>query len=428
MKFFYIFLIFFTLSIWGQQYSYNDIVKKTLEHNNKLKELQEQIVQSDILIKKSYTFLQPIWTLGGRFTINNTETAMDFPDFSSGVMPPPTSKIVINEKYAYEINSNVNYTLMNLRALPLVKVAKEMKQVSILSKEMAIIEIKFVIAQLYLNALTIKEGIKVKEIVKKNLQEHLGFIQEKLKLKDALEIEKTSSEIEIASVDIDIKKLEGNLRQIKSQLAILMGIDKYDFTLSDLSFEFEVGGLNEIFKVAQKSRLENKLNLKSLKIEKLMLDNIYMKFFPTLTLQAGWKYGNSAGFTGDNSSWNINLLLNFSIYDGGVIYKELAEERSKIRALDYKMKQFNDDLKGEIKTLLIDIDNINLTIEEINKQKELVEKNLKQTEEAYQLGVSKNIDVLDASHNLQLLYNNLVIQKLNRNIVYLKLKKALGKL
>jgi outer membrane protein TolC len=317
---------------------------------------------------------------------------------------------------------------MNLRALPLVKVAKEMKQVSILSKEMAIIEIKFVIAQLYLNALTIKEGIKVKEIVKKNLQEHLGFIQEKLKLKDALEIEKTSSEIEIASVDIDIKKLEGNLRQIKSQLAILMGIDKYDFTLSDLSFEFEVGGLNEIFKVAQKSRLENKLNLKSLKIEKLMLDNIYMKFFPTLTLQAGWKYGNSAGFTGDNSSWNINLLLNFSIYDGGVIYKELAEERSKIRALDYKMKQFNDDLKGEIKTLLIDIDNINLTIEEINKQKELVEKNLKQTEEAYQLGVSKNIDVLDASHNLQLLYNNLVIQKLNRNIVYLKLKKALGKL
>jgi len=159
-----------------------------------------------------------------------------------------------------------------------------------------------------------------------------------------------------------------------------------------------------------------------------MMKNIYMKFFPTLFLQGNWKYGNAADMAGDKSSWSINLILKFNIYDGGVIYKELAEERSKIRALDFKNKQFNDDLKSEIKTILIDIDNINLTIEEIKKEEELVLKNLKQTEDAYKLGVSKNIDVLDASHNLQLLYNKLVIEKLNRNLAYLKLKKSLGQL
>ena len=436
-KFFYIFLFFLTISVSAQNViplgknfvlSYNDIVKKTLKHNNKLKELQEQINQADILIDKSYTFLQPIWDLGGRFTISNKEISMSVPTANPAGGAPIMKKVVLNEKYAWEVNSTVKYTLMNLRALPLVKVAKEMKQVKLLSKKMAVTEIKFAIAQLYLNALTIKEGIKIKELIKDNLKKHLDFIEEKLKLKDALEIEKTRVEIEIAKIDIEIKKLNGNLRQIKSRLAIFMGSDNYDFELSDLNFQIETGNLNKIFKIAQKSRIENKLNLKSLKIEKLMLKNIYMKFFPTLFLQAGWKYGNSANFAGDKSSWNINILLNFPIYDGGIRYKELAEERSKIRSINFKIKQFNDDLKGEIKNILIEIDNINLTIEEIKKEEELVKKNLKQTEDAYKLGVRKNIDVLDANHNLQLLYNNLVIQKLSRNIAYLKLKKSLGKL
>lgn len=429
MKILYILLsVFFTISLWGQKYSYNEIVKKTFKHNNKLKELQEQIKQSDILIEKSYTFLQPVWDLGARFTINNKEMSMSVPTANPAGGAPIMKKVVLNEKYAWELNSTVKYTLMNLRALPLVKVAREMKQVKLLSKKMAKIEIKFAIAQIYLNALTIKEAIKVKKEIKKNLNEHLKYIEAKLKLKEALEIEKTRFEIEISTNDIEIEKLEGSLRQLKSRLAILMGIDDYSFELTDLSFEFEVNELNKVFKIAQKSRVENKLNLKSLKIEKLMLKNIYMKFFPTLFLQAGWKYGNSANFTGDKNSWNINILLNFPIYDGGIRYKELAEERSKIRAINYKIKQFNDDLKGEIKNILIDIDNTNLTIESIKKQEILVKKNLKQTEEAYKLGVRKNIDVLDASHNLQLISNNLVIQKLNKNLLYLKLKKVLGKL
>ncbi len=429
MKFMNILLgIFFTISLFGQSLSYNEIVKKTLKHNNKLKELQEQINQANILIEKSYTFLQPIWDLGGRFTINNEETAMSVPTTNPAGGAPIMKKVVLNEKYAWEVNSTVKYTLMNLRALPLVKVAKEMKEVKLLTQKIAKIEIKFAIAQLYLNALTIKEAIKVKKSIGENLNEHLKYIDAKLKLKEALEIEKTRFEIEISTNDIEIKKLEGSLRQLKSRLAILMGVDNYDFELTDLSFEFEVNELNKVFKIAQKSRIENKLNLKSLKIEKLMLKNIYMKFFPTLFLQAGWKYGNSANFAGDKSSWNINILLNFPIYDGGIRYKELAEERSKIRAVNYKIKQFNDDLKGEIKDILIDIDNTNLTIESIKKQEILVKKNLKQTEEAYKLGVRKNIDVLDASHNLQLISNNLVIQKLNKNLLYLKLKKVLGKL
>jgi len=430
----YIFLFFLTIfqlvaqdktEEVSKSYSYQDIVKKTLKHNNKLKELKEQIVQADILIEKSYTFLQPIWDFGGRFTINNKETAMDFPDFSSG-MPPKTNKVVINEKYAWEINSTVKYTLLNLRSFPLIKVAKEMKRVKILSLKMAKIEIKNMIAQLYLNALTLKEAIKVKKTIKKNLQEHLKYIEEKLKLNDALDIEKTRFEIEIATTEIDIKKLEGSLKKIKSGLAVLMGEDNENFSLTPLSFKVDTLSLNRLFSKAKNNRIEAKLNTSSLKIEKLMLKNIYMKFFPTVFLQAAWKYGNSANLSGDKSSWNISFLLNFPIYDGGIRYKEFAEERSKIRALKYKIKQFNEDLKNEIKGILIDLDNLDLTIKATLKQKLLVEKNLKQVEEAYKLGVRKYIDVLDASHNLQMVSNNLVIQKLNKELLYLKLKKALG--
>lgn len=432
MNRFFIFFLFLTISAnlyaKNKTLSYEDIVKKSLKHSNKLKELQEQIKQADILIDKSYTFLQPIWDVGGRFTISNKEIKMQMPLPNPEGGMPIMKEIVLNEKYAWEINSTLKYTLLNLRAFPLVKVAKEMKSVKILTKKIAIREIKFAIGQLYLNALTIKEAINIKKIMKENLKQHLKFIKAKLKLNEALDIEKTKVEIEISKIDIDIKKLEGNLRQIKSKLALFMGIDDYDFELKNLNFEFDTGNLNKLFNIAIKSRSENKLNLKSLKIEKLMLKNIYMKFFPTLFLQAGWKYGNSKNFAGDKSSWNISILLNFPIYDGGIRYKELAEERSKIRALNYKIKQFNEEIKSQIKNTLIEIDNINLTMEAIKKEEILVKKNLNQIEEAYKLGVAKNIDVLDANRNLQLLYNNLVIQKLNKALSFLKLKKILGKL
>ncbi len=428
IQIFLIFLLLFSTNLEAETYSFDKIVKKTLSHNYKLKEMDENIYQSELLISKAYTFLQPIWNAGARFTVNNQETAITMPFFDQTTGQMGSKSMVINEKYAYGFNTTVNYTLLNLRAWPLVKVAKKMKSVRLLSKKMASLEIKFAIAQLYINSLILKKSNDINSIVKQNLENHLEFVKAKIELKNGIEIEKLRVETEIAKLETEISKTNGVLKQLKSQLASFMGIDNYNFDLEEISFEFPITKLNDMFKIATKERIENRLTKQQLNIEKLMLKNVYMKFFPTLYLQGAWNWNNSTGFTGEHSSWNINFMLNFSIYDGGIIYKELKEERSKIRAIRLKENSFNDKLKQSIKTILIDIDNKELSIKQIQNEIKLAKKSLELAKESYKLGVGKNIDVLDATLNMNVTLHKEMIEKLNRDFLFLKLKKELGKL
>ncbi len=407
--------VLFSFNLFAVTYNYDQIVKKALTHNYKLKEIQEQIYQADLLIEKSYTFLQPTVDLSGRFTVN---------DESVKVM----NTITMKEKYDYSGSATVNYTLLNMRAFPLVKVAKKSKEISTFSKEMIQQSIKYSIGEVYINILSLQDVIKVNELSIKNLEEHLKTIEARIELKDAVEIEKLRTEVEIAKVKTQIQQTQGTIEQMKSLLATMMGDASYDFEIENISFESEVDEFGKIYNTAKSNRIENKISFKQIEIEKLMLDNVYAKYYPTIMMQGNYTYNKTAGFSGDHDAWAINFLLNFSLYDGGIRRQEIKEEKSKIIALNYQMENFNDTLKQEIKNILIEIKNIDLTIEKIQKEKELAQKNLELTEESYKLGVSKNIDIIDATHTLNLINLNETVEKLKKNLSFLKFKKAIGKL
>jgi len=411
--------VLFSFNLFAITYNYDQIVKKALSHNYKLKEIQEQINQADLLIEKSYTFLQPTVDLSGRFTINDQEK-------TANIMG---NNVTTQDKYVYTGSATVNYTLLNMRAFPLVKVAKKSKEISTFSKEMAQQSIKYSIGEVYINILSLQDVIKVNELSIKNLEEHLKTIEARIELKDAVEIEKLRTEVEIAKVKTQIQQTQGTIEQMKSLLATMMGEAKYDFDIENISFESEIDEFSKIYNTAKSNRIENKISFKQIEIEKLMLDNVYAKYYPTLMMQGAYNWTSTTSFMSpDHDAWAIHFLLNFSLYDGGIRRQEIKEEKSKIIALNHQMENFNDSLKQEIKNILIEIKNIDLTIEKIQKEKELAQKNLELTEESYKLGVSKNIDIIDATHVLNLINLNETVEKLKKNLSFLKFKKAIGKL
>ncbi len=412
--------ILFSFNLFAVTYNYDQIVKKALTHNYKLKEIQEQIYQADLLIEKSYTFLQPTIDLGGRFTINDEEKSISM---------MPGTKIVTQEKYIYSGSATLNYTLLNMRAFPLVKVARKSKEISTFSKEMVQQSIKYSIGEIYINILSLQDVIKVNELSIKNLEEHLKTIEARIELRDAIEIEKLRTEVEIAKVKTQIQQTQGTIEQMKSLLATMMGEANYDFEIENISFESEVDEFGKIYNTAKSNRIENKISFKQIEIEKLILDNVYAKYYPTIMMQGTYNWtSNTTTMSPEHDAWAIHFLLNFSLYDGGIRRQEIKEEKSKIIALNYQMENFNDTLKQEIKNILIEMKNIDLTIEKIQKEKELAQKNLELTEESYKLGVSKNIDIIDATHVLNLINLNETVEKLKKNLSFLKFKKAIGKL
>ncbi|MBN2694107.1 TolC family protein [bacterium] len=421
MKKIVLILLILSTSIFSQSknYTYQDIVKKIFDHNYKLKEIEEQIAQADILIEKSYTFLQPIVSANGRYTINDKETAMTMPN---------VGKITITDKYTYSFGANLNYTLLNLRALPLVKVAKKSKDISTLSKEIAELTIKEAVGEIFINILMLEEVIRVNELTEKNLLAHLELIKAKLEMKEVVDIEKLRLEVELAGNETQKQQTLGTIRQLKSTLAVMMGLDSEEFLIVPITFKEDIKTYDEFLNIAKANRKELKLKDVQLEIENHMLDNVYMQFYPNLALQAGWNWNSATGFTGEHDSWNINFVLNIPIYEGGMRFKDIKNEKSKIREIKFQKMAIEDDLKQEIKSIIIEIENHELTLKKIEREIELAKKSLELTEESYKLGVAQNIDVLDSTKIVQLTNLSLVSERLKLNQSYLKLKKTLGKL
>ncbi len=116
------------------------------------------------------------------------------------------------------------------------------------------------------------------------------------------------------------------------------------------------------------------------------------------------------------------------LFNGGIRIHEEHAQRVKIGGLHHQIGLVNDQIKTDIQSAQIEIKNVKLTLKQIEVEHQLAKRSLELAKESYQLGVGKQIDILDGVYRLQLVNCNQVIQELKLQLAYLKLKKAMGTL
>lgn len=418
------FLMFTAASLMGQRYSYQQIVQKTLMHNHNLKKTAAQLKQAQILIDKAYSFLLPTISATGIYTINK-EINLPLPFKDANGNPIEMSQ---QRKYVYTGNITANYTLMNLRSFPLLKAAKKMKEIQATSRELVVDALKYAIGEIYINILSMETLIEVNEASQKNLNNHLKNVKRRLALRNAMELEKLQTEVEIAKIGTQIQQTKGTIKQLKATLGVFMGTDEIDFDLEPVSFRGEETSFKNAYHTARLGRKENMVNIKQIELEELMLEDIKMQWTPTLMLQGKYNYTNAGGDEMDKDSWSIGVVLSMPIFNSGIRIHEERSQRVKISGLRHQIGEVNDQIKQEIRSVLIEIENIKLTLKQIDIEQKLAAHSLSLSKEAYNLGVGKNIDILDGVYKLQLVDITRAMEQLKLNMAYFKLKKAMGKL
>ncbi len=250
--------------------------------------------------------------------------------------------------------------------------------------------------------------------------ESLAMIKEAYESGLASSLDLANAEYASLSAEYSLKALKDTFEIAKESFRIITGIEG-DFDVEDMRAEerLTLPGAEELFNEYSESVNEiQNLNALLRQSETTSLTTKLNYMIPTVTLSAGWDYGNP------NSSyllkrWNISgsqdsewsfsdsayVSLGFSIpissyipgSEGSNAVKNSDEE---IAIAKVRLKRGLDDLKSTIKTNLINIEQGKENVTLLSRQLEMAELTYSLALDAYQAGLLTTTDLLSYEEEL----------------------------
>jgi outer membrane protein TolC len=426
--------------------SLQEVHNAARQQNLDLQILRERVIQAELLRYKTWAILKPTIALQGIYTRNQVEAAFstggalapllslfrNFPippqqlqQLEEIANSPPTVIQPINQ-LIYQLQ--LNWGFFNLRAIPLLQVAylavDQMEEVAKQTRR----EIVFAATRAYYTVL-LTDGLV--DIARQNLQnaeERLLIAQAQFQAGVTPSLTVTRAELDVVSAKQNLIQSETGLRNTKLALALLLNKREMRFRPKQPPAPTKPeGDLKGWTERAAKSREEIKAaHLAMLAAEKNVTE-VWMRFMPTVALQALLRGGNFRVFgTDQNSQWSVSLVASINLYEGGNRYASLQENESKLRQARLELAKARRQVENEVATALLSIENSRASLQTARQQVLLAQRSYALTQERYKTGVATPVEVSDANAVLNSSKINLLRETLNYEVAVLSLQRAIG--
>jgi outer membrane protein TolC len=242
----------------------------------------------------------------------------------------------------------------------------------------------------------------------------------------------TRAELEYATAEMGITQVQGQVETTYLQLGNLLGdpaATKKNLEIPELLLQaaeeksLEVGPL---VAEAQNRRLDlNSLRYRAQAQHALMLEPT-LRWFPSLSLNAQYRYTNEPGLSGRSTNWNAGLTLTWALFDGFARNADYREQRSLAYLADLDVKAAMRQVDLEVREALVSLTNQRASFKQASIANEVAKRNAKEIAELYRQGLASALEVADANVRLFEAEVTLVQERYGLAIAYLNLEAALG--
>ena len=242
----------------------------------------------------------------------------------------------------------------------------------------------------------------------------------------------TRAELEFATAEMGVTQVKGQVETTYLQLGYL--IDDPETPQKRL----EVPGFlpqaaediplsaEQLISEAQNRRLDlNSLRWHAKAQHALMLSPT-LKWFPSLSFNAQYRYTNEAGLTGRNTNWNAGLTLNWAIFDGFSRNAEYGEMKALAIQADLDVQAGMRQVDLQVREALVSLENQKASLRQAVVAHEVAKRNATEIAELYRQGLASALQVADAIVSLFEVEVTLVRERYGLGISYLNLEAALG--
>ncbi len=242
----------------------------------------------------------------------------------------------------------------------------------------------------------------------------------------------TRAELEFATAEMGVTQVRGQVQTTYLELGYLIDdpeaphkeLEVPDFLLTAAEdIPVDVG---QLIVEAQNRRLDlNSLRWHAKAQHALVLAPT-LKWFPSLTLNAQYRYTNEAGLTGRNTNWNAGLTMNWTLFDGFNRSAEYAERKSLAIQADLDVQGAMRRVELEVRDALISLENQKASLKQAIIAQDVAKRNATEIAELYRQGLASALQVADANVRMFEAEVTLVRERYGLGISFLNLEAALG--
>jgi outer membrane protein TolC len=242
----------------------------------------------------------------------------------------------------------------------------------------------------------------------------------------------TRAELEYASAEVAITQTTSQVETSYLELGFIMDdpqpvsrkLAVPDFLIQ--AAEIEPGPVEKLIAEAQARRLDlNSLRLHADAQRAIILEP-FLKWLPSLNLNAQYRYTNEAGLTGLNTNWNAGLSLSWSLFDGLNRNADTAERKSLAYQADLGVQTSLRRIELDVRDALVSLKSQRAALKQAQVAYDMAKQNAQEVAELYRQGLSSVLQVADANRQLYDAEVSLVRQRYSLGIAYLDFESALG--
>lgn len=387
----------FPFASFAQSMNLDQVYKRALQHVYEVKIQEEQKEQSAQQLKQAYGSVLPSIALRARHIRTDPITGIPGRDNKA-----TTASLFFSQPL-----------LQGLREYSALSIAKEQLNRQSFIQSVVQREVLFQVARVYYSYLIDQKDLENTKRLLDLTQQRVRDLEERVRIGRSRTSELLLAQSQQATVESRAKNLERELARWQTELERLTGMTPpYQFNtpssdgieLKDLDFYLaQVSQLPELLS----ARSEVEVSEQQIKLQKRF-------HLPDLSVDGNY-YLERTGAQAD-SEWDISVNFTLPLYEGNTVNSRVKEAAAQRNEATHRMMNLKRSLEAEIKELysLIDLDK--KRIEVTRRAVSLGQRNYREQQKEYNLGLVTNQEVLQALNSF--IENQQVLDRLLLETAY----------
>jgi len=387
-------------NLWAQEieqtpflqkpYSLDDLYMMALKRSEKIKISNEDLYIAEQTKKRALSVLVPRFSAFGNYTRYSEEkTAADKVTL---IQPESTTAWGVRFDQSFTLNGK------ELIALEITKDSIKKSNYDLNAVKEAYL---FNVASAYYNILKAAKAIDIAKANVERLETHKNAVTVQLNIEAATKTDLFRAQAELSKSKTELIKAENGLRLAQIVLARVVGLEG-NFEIKKPEFIKNFSLDNNIDSI-KKEALFDRAELKSLAVQKKISEDLVKfsksAYWPTVSVEGVYqKYDQEPDyFLVNDESISLGVMLNFTIFDGGLRRAEIKESLAKKRQAELAEKELSKDIATEVEDAYLSLHTQMSVLKSLGDQVKFANSNYDAVSKQFKYGFANSVDVVDAN-------------------------------
>jgi outer membrane protein TolC len=419
-------LLALSLAQAPQTLTLDDALKRADQVNLDIKAALTRVNVAKAGVWKAWSYQLPQVAAQGSYTVNNVAVSLPLLMKNStpgGNLIEVPATIQPKTQTAGQIQATL--PLFAPQAWFGIQAALRAEDATVLNVEQARRDVLFGVTQTFYAVASLKRLVDVSQQLDEIAQRQAKDAEVRYKAGTIAKVAKLRADIDFVRADQDLLRSRNAYESARLSLAILLDRQP-DFEVVEPPepvLPADLGGL-------ERGALDARADVKAARL----LEGVYgaqwrgsaTTYLPTVAAFGRATYQDPVGLTGAKEAWAVGLLLNWTLFDGGLREAGLRETGARIAEAEANRRNLENRSVAEVRQALLDLESARANAKKAKEQRDLAVENQRLVDVSFKAGAATAVEQADATSALRNAEVQVVTETLQAQLAAVRVLKAAG--